>query len=66
MADDNIETILIKPTPLEIGTNCLICDRFISLGYGYYGNYASMVKICDECKKRLVKILYEDVAEGER
>ena len=54
-----IDTITVEAHPIEVGTNCLICDRFIPLGYGFYGYYPSVVKICDECKKRLVKILYK-------
>ena len=51
-----IEPVDISPT---IGTSCQICDSFIpviSTGYGY-------PRICDECKKRLKKLLYEPQKE---
>ena len=43
-----------------IGTSCQICDSFIPIittkdGYK---------RICDECKKRLKKLLYESPKEG--
>ena len=63
MIEDNIETIKVEPHPCQVGTNCIICDEFIPLGFGYYGSYIPTTRICDECKKRLKKILYEDVAE---
>ena len=53
-----IETIKVEAHPVEVGTNCIICGEFIPLGYGFYGNYAPVVKICDECKNRLIKVLY--------
>lgn len=65
MSEDNIETIEVEPHPCEVGTSCIICDGFIPLGFGCYGSYIPTARICDECKKRLKKILYEDVAEGE-
>jgi len=60
MSEDIFETIKVKPHPCQVGTSCIICDGFIPLGFGYYGNYSSVTRICDECKKRLKKILYED------
>ena len=53
------ETIKVEPHPCQVGTSCMICDHFIPLGFGYYGNYMTVTRICDECKKRLKKILYE-------
>ena len=43
----------------QIGTSCQICDSFIpiiSIKDGY-------PRICDECKKRLKKLLYETPKE---
>jgi len=65
MSEDNIGTIEVEPHPCSVGTSCMICDSFIPLGFGYYGSYIPTTRICDECKKRLKKILYEDVAGGE-
>jgi hypothetical protein len=65
MSEDNIKTIKDEPHPCEVGTSCMICEGFIPLGFGYYGCYIPTTRICNECKKRLKKILYEDVAEGE-
>lgn len=46
---------------LAIGTSCQICDSFIPIidikdGYP---------RICEKCKKRLKKLLYEPPKEGE-
>lgn len=41
------------------GTQCLICDGFIPV-YEYQHVYPH---ICNECKKRLKKLLYEE-SEG--
>ena len=60
MSEDNFETIKVEPHPLQVGTSCMICDDFIPLGFGYYGSYIPTTRICDECKKRLKKILYEE------
>ena len=54
-----IETIEVKATPAKVGTNCVICDGFISLVYGYYGCNIPATKICDECKNRLMRVLYD-------
>ena len=43
----------------QIGTSCQICDSFIpiiNIKDGY-------PRICDECKKRLKKLLYESPEE---
>lgn len=64
MSEDNIGTIEFEPHPCQVGTSCMICDDFIPLGFGNYVSYIPTTRICDECKKRLKKILYEDVAEG--
>lgn len=40
---------------MKVGTNCQICDSFIpivNIKYDY-------PRICDECKKKLKKLLYE-------
>ena len=45
--------------PAQIGTSCQICDSFIpiiNIKDGY-------PRICDECKKRLKKLLYESIEE---
>lgn len=55
-----IETIKVEAHPVEVGTSCIICHEFISLGYGFCGNYVPTVKICDECRERLMKILYKE------
>ena len=44
---------------VTIGTSCQICDSFIpiiSIKDGY-------PRICEECKKRLKKLLYESQKE---
>ena len=41
------------------GTQCLICDEFIPV-YEYQHAYP---RICDECRKRLKKLLYKE-SEG--
>lgn len=41
-------------------TNCLICDGFIPI-YEYQQAYP---RICNECRKRLKKLLYGE-SEGE-
>ena len=43
----------------EIGTSCQICDAFIPI-ISATGGYP---RICDECKKRLKKLLYEPQKE---
>ena len=43
-----------------VGTTCQICDGFIPV-YDYRRVYP---RICDECKKRLKKLLYGE-SEGE-
>ena len=48
--------IEIVNSSMQIGTSCLICDSFIPVTYPC---------ICDECKKRLKKLLYESSKEGE-
>lgn len=42
-----------------IGTNCQICDAFIPLVGARY----DYPRICEECKKRLKKLLYESQKE---
>ena len=43
----------------QIGTSCQICDSFIPI-ISVMGGYP---RICDECKKRLKKMLYESKKE---
>ena len=43
----------------QIGTSCQICDSFIPI-IGLMDGYP---RICDECKKRLKKLLYESQKE---
>ena len=62
MSEDNSKTIKVEPHLYQVGTSCMICGDFIPIRFGYI----QTTRICDECKKRLKKILYEDVAEGER
>ena len=66
MSEDNIGTIKVETHPCQVGTSCMICDGFIPLVLGYYGSYNQVTRICDECKKRLKKILYDDVVDGEQ
>lgn len=57
----NSVTIEAVDIPAQIGTSCQICDSFIpiiSIKDGY-------PRICDECKKRLKKWLYESQKEEE-
>lgn len=57
MNEDNIKAIEIDYKALpQIGTLCIICDRVIPIDYCYN----PVTKICDECKKRIKKIIYED------
>ena len=42
-------------TSAQIGTHCQICDSFIPI-INVKDGYP---RICDECKKRLKKLLYE-------
>lgn len=63
MSEYNFETFEVEPHPYQVGTNCMICDDFIPLGFGYYSSYIPTTRICDECKKRLKKILYEEKKE---
>lgn len=56
-----MNTVTIKAADIsaQIGTSCQICDSFIpiiSIKDGY-------PRICDECKKRLKKLLYEPTKE---
>ena len=64
MIEDNIETIKVEPHPCQVGTNCIICDEFIPLGFWGYGSYIPTIRICDECKKRLRKLLYGEAEDG--
>ena len=46
---------------IEVGTSCLICGGFVHLGY----IPASVgPRICDECRKRLYKLLYPERPTG--
>lgn len=63
MSEDNIETIKVEPHPCQVGTNCIICGEFIPLGFGCYGSYIPTTRICDECKKRLKKLLYGEMED---
>ena len=51
----NSATIKVVNNSAQIGTTCQICDTFIPI-FGATGGYP---RICDECKKRLKKLLYE-------
>ena len=64
MSEDNFGTIKVEPHPCQVGTSCIICDEFIPLGYGCYGHYTPATRICDECKKRLKKLLYGEAEDG--
>lgn len=51
----------VNSSPIIVaGTNCQICDGFIPL-YEYQHAYP---RICNECRKRLKKLLYKE-SEGE-
>ena len=55
----NSATIKAVDSSAQIGTSCQICDSFIpiiNIKDGY-------PRICDECKKRLKKLLYESHEE---
>ena len=50
-----VRTIKLDSSPIAVvGTTCQICDGFIPV-YDYRRVYP---RICDECKKRLKKLLY--------
>ena len=53
----NNVTIKAVDDSTQLGTNCQICDTFIPIVMGWYP------RICDECKKRLKKLLYETPKE---
>lgn len=56
-----MKIIEVNSSPTIVaGTKCLICDEFIPL-YEYQHVYP---RICNECKKRLKKLLYGE-SEGE-
>ena len=56
-----INAVLSSDTSPDIGTSCQICDSFIPIaGTEYYP------RICDECKRRLKKLLYEPPEEDEQ
>lgn len=57
---DNV-TIEVEAIPAPIGTSCQICDSFIPIISARDG----YPRICDECKKRLKKLLYGSPKEGE-
>lgn len=48
--------------PIEIGVECLICGNTITLGPAGY-NYTYVPKICEECKLRLMRLLYPNRRE---
>ena len=51
----NVEVIEVDSSPVMVtGTTCQICDEFIPL----YGHLQAYSRICNECKKRLKKLLY--------
>ena len=51
----------VDSSPITVvGTECQICDGFIPV-YEYQHAYP---RICDECRKRLKKLLYGE-SEGE-
>ena len=57
----NMDSVKIEAADFsaKIGTNCQICDAFIpiiNIKDGY-------PRICEECKKRLKKLLYESQKE---
>lgn len=45
-----------------VGTNCQICDAFILLVGARY----DYPRICNECKKRLKKLLYPEENNNDR
>lgn len=49
-------TIKYVAPKMEIGTSCLICDSFVPLEH-WRPSHAEF-RICEECKKRLMKLLY--------
>lgn len=56
----NIATIKAVDFSTQIGTDCQICDSFIPIIDINKDGYS---RICDECKKRLKKLLYEPPKE---
>ena len=57
----NADNCEVDSSPIMVaGTTCQICDEFIPV-YEYQHAYP---RICDECKKRLKKLLYGE-SEGE-
>ena len=47
-------TAHLNSSRMVAGTACQICDEFIPL----YGHQQAYSRICNECKKRLKKLLY--------
>lgn len=54
---EKIATLKVEPVPIEYGIDCLVCGAFIPM--------TRYPKICDECKRRLMRMLYPNRREGE-
>ena len=50
--EDMIKTV--DASDVQVVTKCLICDGFVPV----YDIYHDHVRVCDECKKRLKRIMY--------
>lgn len=59
MEQELTSIITVDTSPPMVGTNCLICDSFIPI----IGASDAYPHICEECKKRLKKLLYEQPKE---
>lgn len=52
---EKIATLKVEPVPIEYGIDCLVCGAFIPM--------TRYPKICDECKQRLMRMLYPNRRE---
>lgn len=54
---EKIATIEVEPSPVKYGVDCLVCGNLIPM--------MLHPKICEECKRRLIHVLYPEREEDE-
>ena len=57
--EDSVGRIYAAYDEAEICVECLVCRRSVPIGPAWAYHYP-VVKICEECRRRLVRALYSD------
>lgn len=52
---EKIATIKVEPSPVKYGVDCLVCGNLIPM--------MLYPKICEECRRRLMQVLYPNRRE---